>query len=228
MAALPYMQLYVSDYLSDTLYLDVVESGAYLHLLMNYWQTGKPLPDCDKKLARISKCTDEQWLNVRSAVVEYFDIIDGVLYHGRVEADLEKVKATSVKNSINGKKSAAARALKSKGLEDRSTVVETVVDDSLNHTDTDTDTDKRVGTKRFVKPSVKELSEFLNNPDMANDFFDYNESRGWKIGKSNQMMKDWKAAARRWARKQKEWDKDKKPQGSKSPHISQLMAEGKL
>ncbi len=72
MASLPYMQLYVADYLADTAFLDVTESGAYLHLLMNYWQTGKPLPDIDKRLARIAKCTDEQWLAIRETILEFF------------------------------------------------------------------------------------------------------------------------------------------------------------
>ena len=55
----------------------------------------------------------------------------------------------------------------------------------------------------FKKPSLEELqkyidSESLSNTD-ANQFFDYYESNGWKVGKSS--MKDWKAAARNWNRR---------------------------
>lgn len=106
------MQFFVADYLSDTAYLDVVESGAYLHLLFNYWQTGKPLPNDNKKLAIISKCTEEQWLNVRSTVVGYFVEQDGVLVHDRVERDLQWVHNKTAKASIAGKASGVARAKK--------------------------------------------------------------------------------------------------------------------
>ena len=144
MAALPYMQLYVADYLADTLYLDVIESGAYLHLLMNYWQTGKPLPDDDKKLARIAKCTEEQWLNVRSTIVPYFVQRDGVLSHSRVERDLHKVRERSRKASEAGKKSGKARRNEPKLNErsnERSSERSTSAEQKPNHTDTDTDTD---------------------------------------------------------------------------------------
>jgi len=174
MAALPYMQLYVADYLADTAYLDVIESGAYLHLLMNYWQTGKPLPNNDKKLARIAKCTDEQWLNVRSTVVEYFVEQETVLIHNRVEDDLLAVSEKLTKASKAGKASAKARAAsrnakKSTDAEqesnerstdaeqesnERSTDAEqesnersTDVKQTFSHTDTDTDTDTDIKEK---------------------------------------------------------------------------------
>lgn len=147
MAALPYMQLYVADYLADTLHLDVIESGAYIHLLMNYWQTGKPLPDDDKRLARISKCTDEQWLNVRSTVAEFFQINGGLWTHKRVEKDLNKVRQKSSAAQKAGKASAEARAKKlekSNTLNERSTDAQP----TLNHTDTDTDTEKNSQSDR--------------------------------------------------------------------------------
>ena len=38
MAALPYMQFYVADYLADTTHLTAEEHGAYMLLLFSYWQ----------------------------------------------------------------------------------------------------------------------------------------------------------------------------------------------
>lgn len=91
MAALPYIQLYVADYLADTAHLSVTASGAYLHLIMNYWQTGKPLKNCDKRLSSIAKCFNGEWELVKDDVKEFFTEIDGMLHHGRIDSDLQRV-----------------------------------------------------------------------------------------------------------------------------------------
>ena len=55
--------------------------------------------------------------------------------------------------------------------------------------------------KRFVKPDLEELREFCFEKNISIDvdrFFNYYESKGWKVGVS--PMKDWKAAVRNWAK----------------------------
>ena len=55
--------------------------------------------------------------------------------------------------------------------------------------------------KRFVKPTVEEVKQYCierNNCVNAEQFYDYYESNGWKVGKNS--MKDWKAAVRTWER----------------------------
>ena len=58
-----------------------------------------------------------------------------------------------------------------------------------------------ISVTRFVKPKVEEIDSYCkdrkNNVD-AQQFFDYYESKGWKVGKS--PMKDWKSAVRTWER----------------------------
>lgn len=53
--------------------------------------------------------------------------------------------------------------------------------------------------KRFVKPTIEEIEKYCkerNNDIKAQAFFDFYESKGWKIGK--EIMKDWKACVRTW------------------------------
>lgn len=72
MAALPYMQLYIADYLADTMHLSAEEHGAYLLLMFNYWQTGKPIPK--NRLAKIARLTNERWVDVEPSLREFFVI----------------------------------------------------------------------------------------------------------------------------------------------------------
>jgi hypothetical protein len=50
----------------------------------------------------------------------------------------------------------------------------------------------------FIIPTVEELKNEFPNID-AESFHDFYTSKGWKIGKD--PMKDWRAAARNWERR---------------------------
>lgn len=114
MAALPYWQVYPADLLADTMHLDAQEFGAYTLLLLNYWQTGKPLPNDDKRLARIARCDAEQWGNIRSTVVQFFDEQNGVLVQTRIEDDLAAVRKKADDKIKAGKASARSRAARAR------------------------------------------------------------------------------------------------------------------
>lgn len=55
------------------------------------------------------------------------------------------------------------------------------------------------GSKKFTKPTIEEIQTYCrerNNTVEASKFFDFYESKGWKVG--NSPMKDWRAAVRTW------------------------------
>ena len=55
--------------------------------------------------------------------------------------------------------------------------------------------------KRFKKPTLEEVKEYClerNNNISAEQFIDYYDANGWKVGKN--PMKDWKASIRTWER----------------------------
>lgn len=152
MAALPYMPLYVADYLADTAHLTALEHGVYLLLIMNYWQRGKALPSDDERLARIARVSVSEWKQVRPALAEFFAHEDGAWVHDRIEYELSRVQEKSTKARQAGQRSAAVRyngrlTDVQQTLNERSTDVE----QTFNHTDTDTD----IGRKKDIsQPSV--------------------------------------------------------------------------
>ena len=73
--------------------------------------------------------------------------------------------------------------------------------------------------KRFEKPTLSEIKQYCierNNNVNAEQFFDYYESNGWKVGKNS--MKDWKAAVRTWERS--EYRKPNSKKNSKEDAIN--------
>lgn len=73
--------------------------------------------------------------------------------------------------------------------------------------------------KRFEKPTIDEIQDYCierNNNVSADQFYDYYESNGWKVGKNS--MKDWKAAVRTWERS--EYRKPNSKKSSKEDAIN--------
>lgn len=59
-------------------------------------------------------------------------------------------------------------------------------------------------TKKFVKPTVEEVKAYClerNNGVDPEKWFDFYQSKGWRVG--SQPMKDWKAAVRTWEKRDK-------------------------
>ena len=81
--------------------------------------------------------------------------------------------------------------------------------------------------KTFTKPTIDEIQDYCierNNNVNVEQFFDYYESNGWKVGKNS--MKDWKAAVRTWERS--EYRKPNSKKNSKEDAINvvkELMEE---
>jgi len=73
----------------------------------------------------------------------------------------------------------------------------------------------------FVKPSLDEIKAYCterNNGIDAQSFFDFYESKGWKVGST--PMKDWRACIRTWERK----DKANPVNASVSPLLEFMLA----
>ena len=100
-----WMPLYVADYLADTAMLTMEQSGAYLHLLMQYYRTG-PLPDDDIKLATICRTTRTHFVrHIGPAVRPFFTAADGRLHQKRADLERQKRQDISAARAAAGAKS---------------------------------------------------------------------------------------------------------------------------
>ena len=159
MAALPYMQLYIADYLADTMHLSAEEHGAYLLLMFNYWQTGKPIPK--NRLAKIARLTNERWAGVEPSLREFFCDNGEEWVHLRIEEDLASVREKLTKKSAAGKASVQARRSRKeadvqtkqeRNLTGVQTDVEVVFEHDVNTKATNKDTDKELKTDPPLNP----------------------------------------------------------------------------
>lgn len=123
------------------------------------------------------------------------------LIKNQIDRDFEKWTAATEKRKAAAKKRWEQKAQEQTPTDQAATIAEEVptVSEVVKDTATEEPTEEKKALKRFKKPSVDEIAAYVLEQkfDFApQQFFDFYESKGWKVG--NSPMKDWKAAARTW------------------------------
>jgi uncharacterized protein YdaU (DUF1376 family) len=150
-----YMPLHPVDYLTDTVHLTTAEHGAYLLLIMNYWQRGGALPADDKKLRGATRMSPDEWAASRETILDFFEERDGNLYHKRIDAEIATAKEKSEKARANAKLSHSARIANAKQTQsDGKASAERMQSECLANQDQDQDQDQ-----------VKEEANASSSPD---------------------------------------------------------------
>ncbi|MBN9216827.1 MAG: DUF1376 domain-containing protein [Mesorhizobium sp.] len=114
MSERPFMQLYVSDFVGDTLPLSTEQIGAYMLILMAMWNAGGRLPDDDAKLARVARLSLKRWRAISADLLGFFEREAGEIGHKRLTRELLKAQAKSKARASAGARGGAATALKIK------------------------------------------------------------------------------------------------------------------
>lgn len=109
---IPYMPLYVSDYLADTTHLTCEEHGAYLLVLFALWRNDGTLPCDDVALSRIARLPFKRWEKIRSNIISFFEVEGAALTHKRVASEIQKSKEKIFERTRAGKLGGDAKALK--------------------------------------------------------------------------------------------------------------------
>jgi uncharacterized protein YdaU (DUF1376 family) len=104
--SIPYMPLYVQDYEADTAHLSPEEDGIYMRLLRLCWRTpGCSIPADEAWIARMLRVSPEYAAErVVPIIAEFFKQEKGRLFSPRLQREYERVRETSMKRSVAGKK----------------------------------------------------------------------------------------------------------------------------
>ena len=101
----PWMPLHIADYLADTGNLTTLQHGAYLLLIMHYWQKGG-LPTDDAELAAITRMVPSKWPRVRPTLAQFFT---KDWRHKRIDRELQHAAKLMEKRSERAKEAALKR-----------------------------------------------------------------------------------------------------------------------
>ena len=100
------------------------------------------------------------------------------------------------------------------------------VNDNVDVNKKEKDKKEKVRTK-FIKPTKEEVLDYAKEKSLKvgciDDFMDYYDSNGWRVGKAGLPMKDWKASFRKWCRNSYDTPKNK---SSGNEFVDMLRKEG--
>lgn len=107
--SLPWFAFNVKAFITDTMRLSTEAKGAYLLLMLDYYEQGKPAPDDDEVLASITGLAIETWRRHRRVVEPLFTLVDGFWRHKRCDEEIATASTLAAKRSAAGKKANETR-----------------------------------------------------------------------------------------------------------------------
>ena len=225
-----YYKFNVKSWNADTSHLLPEEEGIYLRLTNYYYDRESPIDEDLLPMLRKLQLTAYRD-TVESVLKEYFIFDSGAWFHQYCDKTLSKYHQNADKNRVNGAKGGRPPKDETQNKptdnpeetqpEPNGLKTETQKEPMLvNHEPLTTnginpETKVRAAkpprgkANRFVPPSLEDVTAYWTENNLNGDaesFFDHFTSNGWKVS-GRAVMKDWKAAARNWSRRQLEFGK---------------------
>jgi len=209
-----YLPVYLSDYVSQSRKLTMLQRGAFIDLSVLYFQENLKLNYSKEQIYRLVFAFEKEEKEAVDFILDNYFIKSENKPTGFywVSNELDEIGAKILKklnaSRENGKKGGRGKKSENKPMGSNSLNPEkTILNESklnqikLNEIklNDNQEINNEYKSKRFVKPSVDEIKQYClerNNNIDADKFINYYEANGWKIGKNT--MKDWKACIRTW------------------------------
>lgn len=195
MSARPWMPLYVADYLADTGHLSTLEHGAYMLLIMHYWQNGG-LPEDERRIARICRMSPAEWSESRDAIA---DLFDDCWRHERIDAELARAQ------DVSSKRRAAAEQRHVKSNANAPAIAEQKHTQSQSHTQQEKEAPIGASKKRASRlPADWQIpDDWLEEAIAAglsrqSALSEATRMHNWSLSDRNGAKLDWRATWRNW------------------------------
>ncbi len=212
MSSTPFMPLWVSDFLGDTLDLDATEIGAYMLLLMAQWnRDGESLPDDAKKLQRVARC-GRNWATVWGSIERFFEKDAKGIYNKRLRLEAQNVATKREVNARNGARGGKAKALKTNNADLANATNSPKRKASIPEPEPYKKEDTIVSFKKRKKPSVSLADDWVPCLDLSAKLkadhsltrdemnFCYQQMKGHAHANDRKCV-NWNAAFGNWIRK---------------------------
>lgn len=197
--SLHYYQFNIGDYASHTSHLDEIEDLAYRRMLDYCYLNEIGLPESVEEIARLIRMRTH-CERIANVLQEFFVLhCDGVWRQHRVDAEIGQYREKSDKAKKAARKrwgNTDANALPTQS--ERNAKHKPL---TINHKPIEIGQNR----ERFVPPTVEEVTDYASTMQGSLDadrFVDFYASKGWMVGKNK--MKDWRAAVRTWAKRERE------------------------
>lgn len=84
-----------SKFIAETAWFDPSQTAAYFLLLIHHCTTQKPIPNDDKKIARLLKITPKKWEKIKEPVLDNFEENSGLLYRPDIVSQFKKMESVN-------------------------------------------------------------------------------------------------------------------------------------
>ena len=82
----------IEKYRRKTGHLTLAEHGAYRLMMDAYWDRKGPIPAEDRRLRKVIGADEDEWNEVKDAVLEFFVLTDDGWYHEAIEENLREAE----------------------------------------------------------------------------------------------------------------------------------------
>jgi uncharacterized protein YdaU (DUF1376 family) len=194
--SMSWFPFYHADYLADTSRLSPSQHGVYLLLLLSFFKDG-PLPNDPDTLCRIAAGATPS--DVHAILERYWVLTDA----GWVNPKMDEVRSKAIEGSRRyGDRARIAAQARWSATSNAISIAPSNAPSNAEPRTQNSEPRTKRERATFVAPSPTEVAEYAKEAGLRLDaqaFVDFYASKGWVVGKA--PMRDWKAAVRNWAKR---------------------------